>query len=230
MSSASRAKPPTSFLAAWRLGARRWHRPAVLATLARMGRHKTISDEDVLQVARDVFREKGHTASTRAIAEAAGISEAVLYQRFGSKDHFFFAAMHPTVPDIEQLLGPPDPPDDARAYLRSAVVRLGRYFSGVIPLALHVMTHPSFDPAMLARAQARGPAPLQQGLAERLASLKRRKRIVTPSAKVTARLLVSLAHDWALGNVFARRDSARHVRELTAMVDVVWKGLRAPRL
>jgi AcrR family transcriptional regulator len=192
-----------------------------------MGRHKTISDADILGVARSVFREKGHTASTREIAEAVGISEAVLYQRFGSKDHFFFAAMHPTAPDIEQLLGPPDPPDDAHAYLRATVLRLGRYFAGVIPLALHVMTHPSFDPAMLARAQAQGPIGLHEGLADRLASLKRRKRINMRSETVTARLLVSLAHDWALGNVLARRNASRRLRELKAMVDVVWTGLRA---
>jgi AcrR family transcriptional regulator len=191
-----------------------------------MGRPKTISDDDVLRVARDLFRERGHTATTREIAQAAGISEAVLYQRFGSKDDLFFAAMHPTGPDVDQLLGPDDPPDDARAYLRAVVVRVGQYLAGVIPVALHVMTHPSFDPATLARAQRRGPGILQEGLAVRLASLARRGRIATPSEAVTARLLVSLAHDWALGIAFRRDTPSRRVRELQEMVDVVWEGLR----
>src|SRR5947208_4760966 len=112
-----------------------------------MGRHKTISDDDVLRVARDVFRVQGHTVSTRAIAQAAGISEAVLYQRFGSKDELFFAAMRPQGPDIERLLGPRDPPGDARTYLRAVAVRLGEHFAEVIPLALRVMMHPSRDRA-----------------------------------------------------------------------------------
>ncbi len=193
----------------------------------RMGRHKTISDQEVLRVARGVFRARGHTATTRAIAEAAGISEAVLYQRFGSKDELFFAAMRPGGPDIERLLGPADPPDNALAYLRAVVARLGRYFAGVIPLALHVMTHPSFDPATFAHAQPRAHALLQEGLARRLASLGRRRRIATPSEAVTARLLVGLAHDWALGSVLARGASARRLRELREMVDVLWAGLRA---
>src|SRR6516162_7920450 len=104
-----------------------------------MGRYKTISDQEVLQVARDVFRAQGHTATTRAIAEAAGISEAILYQRFGSKDDLFFAAMLPRGPEIEKVLGPTDPPDGAHTYLRSVAVRIGKYFGDVIPLALRVM-------------------------------------------------------------------------------------------
>ena len=84
-----------------------------------MGRQKTISDDEVLRIARDLFRARGHTATTREIAEAVGVSEAVLYQRFGSKDELFFAAMVPQPPDVEQLLGPKDPPEDAHAYLRA---------------------------------------------------------------------------------------------------------------
>jgi AcrR family transcriptional regulator len=192
-----------------------------------MGRHKTISDDDVLRVAREVFRAQGHTATTREIAEAAGISEAVLYQRFGTKDDLFFAAMHPRGPDIDELLGPVDPPDDARAYLSAVVVRIGHYFAEVIPLALRVMTHPSFDPGSLARAQPTGAAVLRDGLAARLASLARRNRILTPLEPVTARLLVSLAHDWALGRVLSPGSASNRDRELREMVDVVWSGLRA---
>jgi AcrR family transcriptional regulator len=192
-----------------------------------MGRHKTISDDDVLGIARGLFRARGHGATTRQIAEAAGVSEGVLYQRFGSKDDLFFAAMHPRGPDIEQLLGPEDPLVDARAYLRAVVVRIGKYFAEVIPLALRVMTHPSFDPGSLARAQPNAAAVLREGLAERLACLARRKQIVTPSAAATARLLVSLAHDWALGSVLSPGGPRRRDRELKAMVDVVWEGVRA---
>ncbi|HEV3116626.1 MAG TPA: helix-turn-helix domain-containing protein [Gemmataceae bacterium] len=192
-----------------------------------MGRHKTISDEEVLGIARDLFRARGHAVTTRQIAEAAGISEGVLYQRFGSKDDLFFAAMHPRGPDIEELLGPKDPADDAHAYLRSVVIRIGKYFAGVIPLALRVMTHPSFDPSSLARAQPNAAAVLREGLAERLASLARRQRIATLPEVVTARLLVSLAHDWALGTVLSPGSPPHRPRELEALVDVVWEGLRA---
>jgi AcrR family transcriptional regulator len=193
----------------------------------RMGRHKTISDDEVVRIARDHFRTRGHGATTRQIAEAAGVSEGVLYQRFGSKDDLFFAAMHPRGPDIEALLGPKEPLDDAHNYLRAVVVRVGRYFAEVIPLALRVMTHPSFDPGSRARAQPNAAAVLRDGLTERLAYLARRQQVETPSEAMTARVLVSLAHDWALGSVLSPGSPRHRDRELKAMVDVVWEGIRA---
>src|SRR5262245_49970097 len=192
-----------------------------------MGRPKTITDDEVLRIARNIFRAQGHTATTREIAQAAGISEAILYQRFGSKDELFFTAMHPRGPDLEQLLGPRDPSEDALAYLHAVVLRLGEHFAEVIPLALHVMMHPSVDLARLAQAHPGGPAVLVEGLAERLAALARRGDIAMPSAALTARLLVSLAHDWALRRMHGT--STRDVRELKQMVDVVWEGLRVRR-
>jgi AcrR family transcriptional regulator len=191
-----------------------------------MGRPKTISDDAVLRIARDVFRAHGHTAATRQVAQAAGISEAILYQRFGSKDALFFAAMHATGPDIEELIGPEDPPDDAQAYVRTVVRRLGSHFAEVIPLALRVMTHPSFDPASLAHATPGGPAELRDGLARRVASLARRKRLAASDPVVVARLLLSLAHDWALGVAFAHGAVAPDDRRLEEFVDVLWEGLR----
>jgi AcrR family transcriptional regulator len=189
-----------------------------------MGRSKTISDEEVLSIACDIFRAQGHTATTRAIADAAGISEAILYQRFGSKDALFFAAMHPRGPDLEAILGPSDPPGDAHKYLRAVVLRIGKYFGEVIPLALRVMTHPSFQPGTLGRP--RGAAVIQEALAVRIASLARRQRIVAPTVTLTARLLVSLAHDWALTSVFVHGQPSHRKRELKDLVDVAWEGLR----
>jgi len=190
-----------------------------------MGRRKTISDDEVLRVARGIFRERGHTASTRDIADAAGISEAILYQRFGNKNHLFFAAMHPIGPDIEKLLGRGDPPDDARRYLRTIIVRMGRHFADVIPVAMQLMTHPEFGPHGLKAVHPPGPELLHETLAQRIESLQRRGRLKTPDATLTARMLISLAHDWALGSVLPRGGWMR-ISELREMVDGLWAGLR----
>jgi AcrR family transcriptional regulator len=191
-----------------------------------MGRHKTISDDDVVRIARAVFREYGHTATTRQIAEAAGISEAVLYQRFGNKNRLFFAAMRPSGPDIEQLLGPEDPPGEALDYLHTLIVRLGQHFGEVIPLALRMMSHPSFDHADLPESAPNALISLKAELAKRLASLKRRGRIAVDSESVTAALLVSMAHDWALSHAFTPGKTARSAKQLKEMVDALWAGMK----
>jgi AcrR family transcriptional regulator len=199
-----------------------WLRCDLRGILADMGRQKTITDDELLRIARNIFRAHGHTATTREIAQAAGISEAILYQRFASKDELFFAAMRPLGPDIEQILGAKEPTEDALAYLRAVVGRLGAHFAEVIPLALRVMTHPSFDPASFARSPPGGPAALAQGFAERLEVFARRGELTMSNAALTAKLLISLAHDWALRGVHGSADA----RELDGMVGVVWQGLR----
>lgn len=191
-----------------------------------MGRHKTISDDRVLEIARELFAARGHGVTTREIAQAAGISEAVLYQRFGSKDDLFFTALRPRGPDLEELLGPADPPGDAPDYLHDVVVRLARHFEQVIPLAVRMITHPSFDSGALARARPTGAAVLRQGLTVRLESLARRKRLAAGSEAAAARLMVSLAHDWALGGVLSPATPSPPDTRLIELVNLVWHGIR----
>lgn len=205
---------------AWGLGERSG--PGIFAG---MGRRKSISDEDVLLIARRVFIERGVSASTREIAREAGISEAVLYQRFGSKDGLFFACMRPQGPDIERLFGPSEPDEDALSFLKSSIVRLGEHFAEHIPRALQVMTHPTFDRASLAQLRPGGPEILHEALAERIRSLEKRGEIDARDPSLVARTLISLAHDWALRR--AQSSSAKGPGELVAMVELVWRGIRA---
>jgi AcrR family transcriptional regulator len=192
-----------------------------------MARPRTISDDDILAVARKLFRAHGHAVSTRQVAESAGISEGVLYQRFGNKDDLFFAAMAPTAPDIEAVLGPEEPTVAAREYLGQVVVRMAEYFGEVLPIAMRLITHPSFDRSSLGRAWTTA-ARLHEGLARRLGAFEKDRQLRRGVAEVTTQLLVSLAHDWALGKVMSPRTAAKRTSELEAMIDVVWKGA-APR-
>ncbi|MFZ5892945.1 MAG: TetR/AcrR family transcriptional regulator [Myxococcota bacterium] len=57
------------------------------------GRPPVISDDDILEVARAVFLERGIQATTDEVAERAGVSEGTVFRRFKSKDALFRAAM-----------------------------------------------------------------------------------------------------------------------------------------
>jgi AcrR family transcriptional regulator len=192
-----------------------------------MSRPKTISDESLLAVARKLFRAQGHAVSTREVAESAGISEAVLYQRFGNKDELFFAAMAPSAPDIAEILGPEIPDLGPKEYLTATTEHLADYFGEVLPLAVRLITHPSFDHRSLGRVHA-GQEKLREGLLVRLTWFERGKRLRRATAESLTQLLISLAHDWALSSVLSPRSATRRGPDesspLAALVELVWKG------
>ncbi|XXY48503.1 helix-turn-helix domain-containing protein [Sorangium sp. So ce269] len=196
-----------------------------------MGRHRTIDDEELLKVARRVFRQGGHTASTRDVARAAGISQAVLYQRFRSKDDLFFAAMFPPPPDVGVLLGDEDEAGrGARRHLTGIATRVLGYFTSAAPAILHLVTHPSF-PEMMAHAHHRFlGAGLVDALADRLRALSRRGLIAPVDAGAAAEALVAALHSVALFRIFSGTgdvppDDARARR----VVQVLWSGLKPRR-
>lgn len=68
------------------------------------GRPPLISDEKLLEVAREVFLERGIRATTLEVAQRAGASEGVIFHRFKSKDALFRAAMRFDMRELPGLL------------------------------------------------------------------------------------------------------------------------------
>lgn len=58
-----------------------------------MPRTPKITNEQILDAAREIFLEQGFGASTLEIAQKAGISEASIFKRFSTKEELFFASM-----------------------------------------------------------------------------------------------------------------------------------------
>lgn len=58
------------------------------------GRPTSIREEEILDAARDVFREEGHATTTAKIAKRAGVSEGIIFYRYQSKDALLVAVIH----------------------------------------------------------------------------------------------------------------------------------------
>lgn len=58
-----------------------------------MARPRVIDEFKVLHAAREVFIAPAASANTREVAEAAGVSRGMLFQRYRTKRRLFFAAM-----------------------------------------------------------------------------------------------------------------------------------------
>ncbi len=101
-----------------------------------MGRNKTISDDELLDVARDTFVEQGFAASTKEIARRAGVSEGLIFQRFQTKEDLFFAAMIPPSADLSRLLDHPVQRRRERALLEKVTFSMIEYFRDTPPVLL----------------------------------------------------------------------------------------------
>ena len=106
-----------------------------------MGRKKTVSDAGLLEAARAVFVEQGFGASTKEIARRAGISEAVIYQRFATKDELFFAAMIPPPADVTRIL---QSRLTGRKLVETLTLAMLEFSRQSLPVMLPLMMHPGF--------------------------------------------------------------------------------------
>lgn len=191
-----------------------------------MGRTKTISDDDVLRHAREIFRAGGHAASTRDVARAAGISQAVLYQRFGSKEDLFARAMTPDPPDLVELLGP-YPPRGARADLKRIAERLTDYLASLVPTLLHVLAHPGFGHEQLIRWHTQLPFHhLLEGLTERFRQLREDGLIGRADPASAAKAFLASVHAAAVVQAFAYPNGHQApARPMDGVLAVLWHGL-----
>lgn len=109
------------------------------------GRPQTISEEAILDAARDVFREQGHAATTAEIAQRAAVSEGILFYRYKSKEALFAAVLHREA----------DPPQRLRELSKEAgreTVR--KNLKAIVETVLDsvMRTHPLFELAITSAA------------------------------------------------------------------------------
>src|SRR5262249_3037822 len=158
----------------------------------------------ILRHARNLFRESGHTASTRDVARAAGISQAVLFQRFGSKEDLFLRAMTPEPPDLEALLGP-YPPRDVLADLKGIAERLAEYLRSLAPTLLPSIAHPALQPARLMHWPAALPfESLLAALTSRFSRMREDGLAGTADPRASATAFLAAVHSATILELVAR--------------------------
>jgi AcrR family transcriptional regulator len=108
-----------------------------------------VTDQTVFDAALGVIAEQGYErATTRAIADAAGINEATLFRRFTSKQNLLRQAVRGSFAGFALDLGTPG--DDVAADLLTIVSYYTRLYEARGGLVLTLMREAKFSPEVAA--------------------------------------------------------------------------------
>ncbi|MBK6561892.1 TetR/AcrR family transcriptional regulator [Candidatus Amarobacter glycogenicus] len=190
-----------------------------------MARRKRLEDDELLAVARERFVAEGFAASTRGIAQVAGVAEAVLFQRFKTKAELFFAAMLPPPPNLHEILvSRPDWEEPSRR-MEDIAIGVLAYFREIAPVLLPLVSHPDFNyESFVARYPESPLNQLVEGLQAWLKRLEARGDVVEGASPAVALALVgtmaSLAIFERIG-VHGGETPEEMVRQVAA---VIWRG------
>lgn len=195
-----------------------------------MGRKKSISDADLLAVARAVFVEEGMGASTKEIARRAGVSEGVLYQRFATKDELFFAAMIPPPSDLTRMF------QHSRLKGRKLIEKLTfamlDFSRQALPVMLPLMMHPGFRLEDLAERHPESPIfLLRREIGPFLLRERDAGRLGPVDPRGASLLVWSLAQSLAFFEKLGAHGGKFEPEIINATIDCMWRGLapRSPR-
>ncbi|MES1025083.1 TetR/AcrR family transcriptional regulator [Gloeocapsa sp. BRSZ] len=190
-----------------------------------MPRTKTITDEEILAVARSLFIKEGAKASTRTLAKVVGISEAVIFQRFGTKEELFFAAMVLPEAQLEVMFNVQPGKKQVTTNLKLISLQIVSYFREVMPVFLSLISHPSFNMQTFLQHHTMPAMQIGNELTAYLTAELNLGRIYTDNAAVTATVLLSHLHNLVLSETIGAHQPIDTDRAISDAIAVLWNGL-----
>jgi AcrR family transcriptional regulator len=195
-----------------------------------MGRPKIIEDHALRAIAREVFRQHGHTATTRHVAKAAGISQAALYKRYKDKNALFIAALTLHAPNLSSLSEIETEGRTPQAYLAIFAARAKDHFRDVMPSLLSHAAHPKYGKEMMGQIHRHNRAGEIAAMLMLRLETWRKAGLTRPMApQVFTHAFIHALHSMAMVEVLSGEDVTISTRpqELRAFVDLFWRGVKA---
>lgn len=202
----------------------------------RRGRPPTISDEAILDVAREVFLEKGVRATAADVAQRAAISEGTIFNRFGTKEALFRTALRYD-PSAEATVLASLASRAGEGSLRELLIGIGLELleRGMLALPLMMMewSNPTADVRLDRVAGGNGVriARALDALGAFFAEERRRGRIAAgASPDVVARMFAGSLHQFCLQQILTADRATRATRRrfVRGVVDVLLTGIAGP--
>jgi AcrR family transcriptional regulator len=194
-----------------------------------VGRNKIIEDGQLLAKARDIFMREGIAVGSRRIAQEIGISSSVLFQRFGSKEELFFAAMKPPAPDLAGLLTRDDSAASPAVWMERIAAGLLDYFRQLGPVLASLSSHPAFDyPTFAKRHPASSLEAVIGELVKAMAARHQDGEIDCPDPGPAVLNLVAVAYALAMFERMGVHGGQFNQSTVQAVSRVLWHGVAPP--
>ncbi|MBX2798255.1 MAG: TetR/AcrR family transcriptional regulator [Myxococcales bacterium] len=189
-----------------------------------MGRRKQVSDQELLDRAREVFSRDGTGVSSRQLAKEIGVSSAVLFQRFGSMDALVFAAMTPPEPDLPAILSHEGL--SGKEQIEQLALGLLGYFRQLVRVLLPLAMHPGFNYETFRADNPDLPLErLQFALVEALEAKRQAGEIRCPDPGMVALNLIAQAHSLAVFEHMGVHQGTFDDAVVRAAAAVLWDGI-----
>ena len=192
-----------------------------------MSRPISITDDQIVTAAREVFSRQGAAATTREIARAAGVSEGTLFNRFASKEALLQEAVRPPdqpawVVSMEAMIGQ----GEMRANLASLARAMVDFVRERMPLLTLLWSlkvpYPLAEPG-----QESPPARDQQRLAAYFEAELRAGRLRSCDPRAVAQLLFGAVLGFTVGHRerVEPLDDAEVDAFVAGLVDTLWAAI-----
>jgi AcrR family transcriptional regulator len=195
-----------------------------------MARPSVITQEQILQAAREEFLERGIRATTADVARRAKIAEGSIFKRFETKYELFSAAMHvnPEQPAFlraldAQTTGP------TRQVLAEIALEILGFMRTLMPLVMMTWSNPS--PSGLPRALDM-PNPLPVQVMKKLIRFFKREitagRLRRQNPEIAARVFLGAIQNYVFFELVLKAGNKIPMppeKYVQGMVDALWQGL-----
>lgn len=192
-----------------------------------MARPPKITNDEILAAARQVFLAQGMGASTLEIAELAGISEASIFKRFGTKQALFLAAIGITdTPTWLKAMSGKAPTANIKAELTEICREMLAFYLEVLPRVMMMMAPGSLPPLMQSP-----PPPIRDSrvLAAFLARAIDLGYLRAGDPQTIAHMLVGAINNYTIArtipSVVPEPESIDPDRFIAQLIDTIWTGI-----
>ncbi|MCB9760633.1 MAG: TetR/AcrR family transcriptional regulator [Alphaproteobacteria bacterium] len=193
-----------------------------------MARPQLASDEELLDVARSAFIEHGPGVSTALIAERAGVSQATLFKRFGTKDELMLAALlPPEIPRWMSLLDVGPTEADLQEQLREVMLAASVFFEEMLPCMTILRARGRGHFEDLQRYEVPPPVRGQRAVAAWLRRARAQGRIRDVNVDAVAVAFMGSMHARAfVQHLTGSRGLGGATPDyVDAIVDLIWRGI-----